>query len=67
MRDRRTIVEVIATAALAVDIPINDGDDLRAGAVIVLATGPKFATWPSKTSGTSPRTTASCVSRYTPG
>lgn len=42
MRDRRTVVEVIATAALAVDIPIDDGDDLRAGVVTVLDHRPEI-------------------------
>lgn len=36
MSDRPTVIEVIVTAALDVEIPIDYGDDLRAGVETVL-------------------------------
>lgn len=36
MTDRQTVTEVIATAALEVDVPLDDGDDLAAGIETVL-------------------------------
>lgn len=36
MTDRRTVIEIIATTAIEVDIPIDDGDDPVAGVKTVL-------------------------------
>lgn len=37
MTDRRTVVEVIATAALEVDVPIDDAENLPEGVEAVLS------------------------------